>query len=92
MTSTPSTPNIDLSLGAGSWELPDDLGMVRDTVRRFMQNEVKPIEDTVEHDAYELPREQLDALQKKAKSFGLSSSKAASACVGRPWLRLSKAA
>lgn len=45
--------------------------MLRDTIRRFMQQEVKPIEDKLPHDAYELPREQLDALQAKAKALGL---------------------
>jgi len=29
----------------GSWELPDELRMLRDTIRRFMAEEVKPVED-----------------------------------------------
>lgn len=45
--------------------------MIRDTVRRFMQQEVKPVEDTVEHDAYRLPPEKLLPLQKKARDLGL---------------------
>ena len=55
----------------GSWELPQEMRMLRDTVRRFMQEEVKPVEDKLEHDAYEPPPEQLAALQKKARALGL---------------------
>ncbi|MCE2878641.1 MAG: acyl-CoA dehydrogenase [Comamonadaceae bacterium] len=55
----------------GSWELPEELRMLRDTIRRFMQEEVKPVEDTLEHDAYEPAPAQLAALQKKAKALGL---------------------
>jgi acyl-CoA dehydrogenase len=55
---------------SGSWELPEDLRMIRDAVRQFMQKEVKPVEDTVEHDAFKLPPEQLRALRKKAKDLG----------------------
>jgi acyl-CoA dehydrogenase len=29
----------------GAWELPEELQHLRDTVRRFMVNEVKPVED-----------------------------------------------
>jgi acyl-CoA dehydrogenase len=56
---------------AGGWELPEELSMVRDTVRRFMRQEVKPIEDGLEHDAYKLPDHNLAALQAKAKALGL---------------------
>lgn len=56
---------------SGSWELPEELRMLRDTIRRFMQEEVKPVEDTLEHDAYEPAPAQLAALQKKAKALGL---------------------
>ena len=35
----------------GAWELPEELQQLRDTVRRFMVNEVKPIEDRLDHDA-----------------------------------------
>lgn len=56
---------------SGSWELPEDLRMIRETVRRFMQNEVKPVEETLEHDAYRLPPDKLQALRKKAKALGL---------------------
>lgn len=56
---------------AGSWELPEELRMLRDTVRRFMVQEVKPVEDSLPHDAYTLEPEPLKALQKKARELGL---------------------
>ena len=56
---------------AGSWELPEDLRLIRDTAKRFMETEVKAAEDTVEHDAYELPQALLAPLQKKARDIGL---------------------
>jgi acyl-CoA dehydrogenase len=55
----------------GSWELPEEHRMLRDTIRRFMQEEVKPLEDTLPHDAYTPEPADLAALQKKAKSIGL---------------------
>ena len=55
----------------GAWELPEDMRMLRDTVRRFMEQEVKPVEDTLPHDAYTLDPEPLKALQKKARDLGL---------------------
>jgi len=56
---------------SGSWELPEELRMLRDTIRRFVQEEVKPVEDTLEHDAYEPAPAQLAALQKKGQGPGL---------------------
>jgi acyl-CoA dehydrogenase len=56
---------------SGSWELPEDLRMLRDTIRRFMREEVKPVEDTLPHDAYTPEPEVLKALQKKARDVGL---------------------
>jgi acyl-CoA dehydrogenase len=55
----------------GSWELPEDLRMLRDTIRRFMKEEVKPVEDKLPHDAYTPEPEALKALQKKARDIGL---------------------
>jgi acyl-CoA dehydrogenase len=55
----------------GSWELPEELRMLRETTRRFMENEVKPAEAGEPHDAYELPVEKLRPLQAKAKALGL---------------------
>lgn len=59
----------DLPLGA--WELPEELRMLRDTVRRFMEHEVRPIEETLPHDAFGLPADKLKPLQQKAKALGL---------------------
>ncbi|MFC9834304.1 acyl-CoA dehydrogenase family protein [Rhodococcus sp. NPDC127530] len=55
----------------GAWELPEEFRMLRDTVRRFMESEVHPLEATLPHDAAGLPREQLIPLQEKARSLGL---------------------
>jgi acyl-CoA dehydrogenase len=54
-----------------SWELSEELRQIRDTVSRFMAAEVKPAEDGLEHDAYELPRDILARLQDKARAIGL---------------------
>ena len=56
---------------SGSWELPEELRMLRDTIRRFMAEEVRPAEDQLDHDAYTLEPGPLQALQAKAKSVGL---------------------
>jgi acyl-CoA dehydrogenase len=55
----------------GSWELPEELRLLQQTVRRFMENEVRPIEEQLEHDAFELPPEKLKPLQAKARELGL---------------------
>lgn len=54
-----------------SWELSEEMRQIRDTAARFMRNEVKPAEDLLPHDAYELPEPTLAALQAKARSIGL---------------------
>ena len=54
-----------------SWEIPEELRMIRDTVRRFMREEVKPAEDKLPHDAYTLPEPELKALQAKARDIGI---------------------
>jgi acyl-CoA dehydrogenase len=58
-------------MDAGAWELPEELVMLRDTVRRFMVAHVHPLEQTLPHDATGLPREQHVALQAKARELGL---------------------
>lgn len=55
----------------GAWELPEELKMLRDTVRGFMQDEVRPVEDTLPHDAVGLPPHLRDPLRAKAKALGL---------------------
>jgi acyl-CoA dehydrogenase len=55
----------------GAWELPEELVALRETVRRFMAQEVRPIEDTLPHDTAGLPGELLLPLQEKARRAGL---------------------
>jgi len=55
----------------GAWELPEELVMLRETVKGFMDREVHPLESTLPHDAAGLPREQLLPLQEKARQLGL---------------------
>ncbi|MEX3646660.1 MULTISPECIES: acyl-CoA dehydrogenase family protein [Mycolicibacterium] len=45
--------------------------MLRDTVRRFMDAHVHPLEEKLDHDSVGLPREQLVDLQAKARHLGL---------------------
>ncbi|BAH55428.1 acyl-CoA dehydrogenase family protein [Rhodococcus opacus] len=62
---------VEQSSVTGAWELPEEFRMLRDTVRRFMESEVHPLEATLPHDAAGLPRERLIPLQEKARSLGL---------------------
>jgi acyl-CoA dehydrogenase len=55
----------------GSWQLPEELVMLRDTVRRFMADVVTPIEDTLEHNATGPGPEHLTQLQAQARALGL---------------------
>lgn len=57
--------------GNSSWELPEELRMLRDTVRRFMRNEVIPAEYGLDPECIEVPPERLIPMQKKARSLGL---------------------
>ncbi|MFZ0903711.1 MAG: acyl-CoA dehydrogenase, partial [Mycobacterium sp.] len=42
---------------SGAWQLPEELVMLRDTVRRFMDAQVHPVEEKLGHDTVGLPRE-----------------------------------
>lgn len=55
----------------GSWTLPDEYLMLRDTVRRFMERDVRPVEDAAPHDAVSLAPAMLEPLQQKARELGL---------------------
>jgi acyl-CoA dehydrogenase len=55
----------------GAWRLPDELVALAGTVRRFMESEVRPLEDTLPHDATGLPGDMLAPLQEKARRLGL---------------------
>lgn len=56
---------------SGAWELPEELVMLRNTVRQFMTVHVHPAEEKLEHDTVGLPREELLELQAKARALGL---------------------
>ncbi|NYT62895.1 acyl-CoA dehydrogenase family protein [Alcaligenaceae bacterium] len=58
-------------MSTDSWELSEELRQIQDTVNRFMNAEVKPAEDKLPHDAYELPANVLGNLQAKAREIGL---------------------
>ena len=62
--------------------LPEELRMLRDTARRFMREVVKPVEDKLQHDAFEVPDELLAPLQSKAKEIGLWALRAPTAMGG----------
>ncbi|MEZ5764114.1 MAG: hypothetical protein R3D69_07585 [Xanthobacteraceae bacterium] len=49
--------------------MPEELLQLQDTVRRFMVNEVKPVEDKLEHDAVRCSDEDRKILQAKAKKL-----------------------
>jgi acyl-CoA dehydrogenase len=57
----------------GAWELPEEFRLLAKTVRRFVAEEVRPLEDTLDHDTAGLPPELLAPLQDKAKTLGLWS-------------------
>ena len=56
--------------------------MLRDTARRLMREVVKPVEDKLQHDAFEVPDELLAPLQRKAKEIGLWALRAPTAMGG----------
>ena len=60
-----------MSLSLGAWELPEELRLVRDTVRRFMKEDVCPNEEKLPHDAVEMPPGMLEPLRDKARQIGL---------------------
>ncbi|MGI9362835.1 MAG: acyl-CoA dehydrogenase family protein [Parasphingorhabdus sp.] len=60
-------------LPTGAWELPEELVMLRETVRRFMDAEVRPLEEALPHDTAGLSNELLVPLQQKARDLGLWS-------------------
>ncbi len=55
----------------GAWELPQEYRMLQDSIRRFMREEVKPVEDKLPHDAYTPEPADLANLQRKARDAGL---------------------
>ena len=53
-------------------QLPEELLMLRDQIRRFMREEVKPIEDKLPHDAIACGPEDLARLRGIAREMGLT--------------------
>ncbi|MFN0161754.1 MAG: acyl-CoA dehydrogenase family protein [Burkholderiales bacterium] len=55
----------------GSWSLPDEYVMLRDSVRRFMEKDVRPAEDQAPHDAVALDPALAEPLRRRARELGL---------------------
>lgn len=60
---------MDRSFGA--WSMPDEYREMQRLVRRFVQGDVRAVEDTLPHDATSCPADKLAPLQEKAKAMGL---------------------
>jgi acyl-CoA dehydrogenase len=56
---------------AENFELPEDMRLIRETARRFMEEHVRPAEAPLPHDATKLPNDVLKPLQAKARKLGL---------------------
>lgn len=61
----------DTDFPTGAWELPEEFVLLRDTVRKFVETEVQPLEETLPHDTAGVPAPQLGELQRKARALGL---------------------
>lgn len=59
------------------YHLPDDLRLLRDTVRRFVREEIVPEEEKIDPDAIELPRDVLARVRRTARAAGIW-------CIGSP--------
>ena len=55
----------------GGWELPDELKALQKVARDFVQREIRPVEETLDFDAYLLPPDALEAARKKARQAGI---------------------
>ena len=55
----------------GSWTLPEEYVLLGDTVRRFMERDIRPAEEKLAHDATGLPPDVLAPLQAQARAMGL---------------------
>lgn len=53
------------------FDLPEDMRLIQETSRRFMEQEVRPAEVSMPHDAAKLPDDVLKPLQAKARAIGL---------------------
>ncbi|GGF74820.1 acyl-CoA dehydrogenase family protein [Mameliella alba] len=57
--------------GLLGWEMPEELRALRDVVRRFMTNEVRPAEEQLPADSFQFPEQVLTELRDKARALGL---------------------
>ena len=65
------TTSQSATAGFTGWQLPDEYVMLRETVRRFMADQVKPVEDALPHDATSPSPEALAKLRASARNLGL---------------------
>lgn len=55
----------------GGWELPEELQLLRQTVRDFVRQEILPVEAGLDSEAFRLPKEDKARVQAKARAAGL---------------------
>ena len=55
----------------GAWQLPEELVTLRKVVRDFMEREIRPAEEALPYDSYELPPDILAEVRKKARQAGV---------------------
>jgi acyl-CoA dehydrogenase len=51
--------------------LPDELKMLQSTVRKFVKNEILPVEHTLDPDATEFPPKEIARLREKTRAMGM---------------------
>ena len=66
------------------FRLPDELILLRDQIRRFMREQVKPIEDTLPHDALGCAPEDRAQLRAMAEEMGLTRTTVPAEYGGNP--------
>ncbi len=55
----------------GGWQLSEELQGLKKVARDFVQREIRPVEETLEFDAYQLPPDVLQNVRAKARQAGL---------------------
>ena len=53
------------------YELSDELRLIKSTIRKFVTNEIIPVEQTLDPDAIELPEEDVIRLRGKTRAMGM---------------------
>ncbi|MBN1382443.1 MAG: acyl-CoA dehydrogenase family protein [Deltaproteobacteria bacterium] len=51
--------------------LSDELKMFQDTIRKFVKNEILPVEHKLDPDAIEFPKEEIERLREKTRAMGM---------------------